>query len=78
AMSEEVSAKLSNNEVTAMSHEKHNSQGYTSKENEDNEPKLILRGVRKLDNGDYDTSVLLFKGNGDYLQGFIKVGNEKH
>ncbi|WP_228762902.1 LPD7 domain-containing protein [Xylella fastidiosa] len=75
AMSEEVSAKLSNNEVTAMSDEKHNNQGYASKENE---PKLILRGVRKLDNGEYDTSVLLFKGNGDYLQGFIKVGNEKH
>jgi len=44
----------------------------------ENEPKLILRGVRKLDNGEFDTTALLFKGNGDYLQGFIKVGDEKH
>lgn len=41
------------------------------------EPKLILRGVRKLDNDEFDTTVLLFKGKGDYLQGFIKVGDEK-
>ena len=41
------------------------------------EPKLILRGVRKLDNGEFDTTALLFKGKGDYLQGFIKVGDEK-
>ncbi len=65
----EVSAKSSNSEVTAMS------DNQASKENE---PKLILRGVRKLDNGEFDTTALLFKGNGDYLQGFIKVGDEKH
>ncbi|MBY9629139.1 hypothetical protein KUU78_30985 (plasmid) [Pseudomonas aeruginosa] len=41
------------------------------------EPKLILRGVRKLDNGEFDTTALLFKGKGDYLQGYIKVGDEK-
>ncbi|WP_321959532.1 LPD7 domain-containing protein [Burkholderia cenocepacia] len=70
AMSDgEVSAKWSNSEVIAMS------DNQASKENE---PKLILRGVRKLDNGEFDTTALLFKGNGDYLQGFIKVGNEKH
>ncbi|CAG9260978.1 hypothetical protein BDI4_660043 [Burkholderia diffusa] len=40
-------------------------------------PKLILRGVRRLDNGEFDTTALLFKGKGDYLQGFIKVGDEK-
>ncbi|WVK06426.1 LPD7 domain-containing protein (plasmid) [Xanthomonas campestris pv. olitorii] len=45
--------------------------------NQGQEPKLILRGVRKLDNGDFDTTALLFKGKGDYLQGFIKVGDEK-
>ncbi len=42
------------------------------------EPKLVLRGVKKLNNDDYDTTVLLFKGNGQYLQGFVKTGNEKH
>ncbi|RBB62298.1 LPD7 domain-containing protein [Xanthomonas oryzae] len=65
----EVSAKPSNSEVTTMS------DNQASKENE---PKLILRGVRKLDNGEFDTTALLFKGKGDYLQGFVKVGDEKH
>lgn len=93
AMSEgEVSAKPSNNEVTAMSDEEyfrtgkgtggmHPAGGSGSKPDQaskENEPKLILRGVRKLDNGEFDTTALLFKGKGDYLQGFVKVGDEKH
>lgn len=41
-------------------------------------PKLILRGVKELDNGDLDTTVLLFKGKGNYLQGYVKVGDQKH
>lgn len=47
-------------------------------ESNDQEPKLILRGVKKLDNGEFDTTVLLFKGKGDYLQGYVKVGDQKH
>lgn len=39
--------------------------------------KLILRGVIKAGD-DYDTTVLLFKGKGDYLQGFMKVDGVKH
>lgn len=39
--------------------------------------KLILRGVVKVGD-DYDTTVLLFKGKGDYLQGFMKVEGVKH
>ncbi|MHC5209032.1 LPD7 domain-containing protein [Pseudomonas chlororaphis] len=39
--------------------------------------KLILRGVNKVGD-DYDTTVLLFKGKGDYLQGFMKVDGIKH
>lgn len=42
------------------------------------QPPLILRGVKKLDNGEFDTTVLLFKGKGDYLQGYVKVGDKKH
>jgi phage/plasmid primase-like uncharacterized protein len=41
-------------------------------------PELVLRGVKKLDNGAFDTTVLLFKGKGNYLQGFVKIGDEKH
>lgn len=40
--------------------------------------KLILRGVTKLDNDQYDTTVLLYQGSGDYLQGYVKVNGEKH
>jgi hypothetical protein len=46
---------------------------------EASEPRLVLRGVKKLDNGEIDTTVLLFKGHSeDYLQGFVKVGDRKH
>ncbi|MEB0221348.1 LPD7 domain-containing protein [Pseudomonas sp. AB12(2023)] len=41
----------------------------------DNKP--ILRGVVATSEG-FDTTVLLFKGKGDYLQGFVKVGDVKH
>lgn len=41
------------------------------------EQKLILRGVVKVGE-EYDTTVLLFKGKGDYLQGFVKVDGVKH
>ena len=38
----------------------------------------VLRGVMKDPaTGEFDTSVLLFKGKGDYLQGFIKVDGVK-
>ena len=47
-----------------------------SKKNQ--QPPLILRGVSKLDNGAFDTTVLLFKGKGDYLQGYVKIGDKKH
>lgn len=47
-----------------------------NQENGDDQ-KLILRGVVKVGN-DYDTTVLLFKGKGDYLQGFMKVAGVKH
>ncbi len=46
--------------------------------NKNQEPPLILRGVKKLDNGEFDTTVLLFKGKGDYLQGYVKIGDQKH
>ena len=42
------------------------------------EQKLILRGVTKLDNDQYDTTVLLYQGSGDYLQGYVKINGEKH
>ncbi|MDQ0655203.1 LPD7 domain-containing protein [Pseudomonas cedrina] len=47
--------------------------------NNDNgdDQKLILRGVTKVGD-EYDTTVLLFKGKGDYLQGFMKVDGVKH
>ncbi|MCC7005933.1 MAG: hypothetical protein IT497_04740 [Ottowia sp.] len=41
------------------------------------EQNAILRGVRKLESGEFDTTVLLYKGKGDYLQGYIKIGGEK-
>ncbi|MCU1738069.1 MULTISPECIES: LPD7 domain-containing protein [unclassified Pseudomonas] len=47
-----------------------------NQENGDDQ-KLILRGVNKVGE-DYDTTVLLFKGRGDYLQGFMKVDGVKH
>ncbi|NWC90511.1 LPD7 domain-containing protein [Pseudomonas reactans] len=37
----------------------------------------ILRGVVKVGD-EYDTTVLLYKGKGDYLQGFMKVDGVKH
>ncbi|MHC8347703.1 LPD7 domain-containing protein [Pseudomonas sp. RT6P73] len=47
-----------------------------NQENGDDQ-KLILRGVVKVGD-DFDTTVLLFKGKGDYLQGFMKVDGVKH
>lgn len=41
------------------------------------EQKAILRSVKKLENGEFDTTVFLCKGKGDYLQGYIKIGDEK-
>jgi hypothetical protein len=49
-----------------------------NQESKEDGPKLILRGVKKLDNGTFDTTVMLFKGKGNYLQGFVKIGDEKH
>ena len=42
------------------------------------EPHPVLRGVKKLDDGTFETTALLFKGKGNYLQGFIKIGEQKH
>ena len=49
-----------------------------SDSNAEKEPKLILRGVTKLDDDSFDTTVLLYQGKGDYLQGFVKVDGVKH
>lgn len=39
----------------------------------------VLRGVeRNKETGKFEETVLLFKGKGDYLQGFIISGGEKH
>lgn len=39
-------------------------------------PQVVLRGVKKV--GDkFETTALLFKGKGDFLQGFITVGGQK-
>ena len=55
--------------------EQNASPGVNQKDGDDQ--MLILRGVIK-DGTDYDTTVLLFKGKGDYLQGFMKVEGVKH
>ncbi|WP_421668345.1 hypothetical protein [Pseudomonas sp. ALK-5] len=49
-----------------------------SDSNAEKEPKLILRGVTKLDDDSFDTTVLFYQGKGDYLQGFVKVDGVKH
>lgn len=49
-----------------------------SDSNAEKEPKLILRGVTKLADDSFDTTVLLYQGKGDYLQGFVKVDGVKH
>ncbi|EFW77687.1 LPD7 domain-containing protein [Pseudomonas savastanoi] len=49
-----------------------------SDSNAEKEPKLILRGVTKLPDDSFDTTVLLYQGKGDYLQGFVKVDGIKH
>lgn len=41
------------------------------------ESPVLLRGVIR-DGDEYKTTVLLFKGKGDYLQGFIEAGGLKH
>ncbi|WP_188867947.1 LPD7 domain-containing protein [Pseudomonas asuensis] len=50
-----------------------------SNENSNKAEDLVLRGVKRNENGNgYETTVLLFKGQGDYLQGFVKIGDQKH
>ena len=34
--------------------------------------------MKDQESGEFETTVLLFKGKGDYLQGFIKIDGEKH
>ncbi|MFY2610797.1 hypothetical protein HMPREF3069_05200 [Achromobacter xylosoxidans] len=42
------------------------------------EPKLILRGVQRREGSDgYETTVLLFEGKGDFLQGYVVSGGQK-
>lgn len=42
------------------------------------EPKLILRGVQRREGSDnYDTTVLLFEGKGDFLQGYVVAKGQK-
>ncbi len=51
-----------------------NEQGHGDKA----EPKLILRGVqRRGDTDTFDTTVLLFEGKGDYLQGYVVANGKK-
>ncbi|SOS30032.1 hypothetical protein PL963_P100049 (plasmid) [Pseudomonas cerasi] len=42
------------------------------------EPKLILRGLTKIADNSFDTTVQLYQGKGDYLHGFVKVDGCKH
>ncbi len=37
----------------------------------------VLRGVSKNDTDGYDTNLLLYKGKGDFLRGFVNVNDEK-
>jgi len=49
------------------------------KQMQNDEPQLVLRGVKKLDDGKFDTTLMLFKNkDNDYLQGFVKIGGTKH
>ncbi|VFR81315.1 hypothetical protein ISE1_2739 [plant metagenome] len=42
------------------------------------EPKLILRGVQRREGSDqFDTTVLLFEGKGDFLQGYVVANGQK-
>ncbi|WP_131726060.1 hypothetical protein [Bordetella pseudohinzii] len=42
------------------------------------EPKLILRGAQRREGSDdYETTVLLFEGKGDYLQGYVVAHGRK-
>ncbi len=50
----------------------------TERKTRESEPTLVLRGVRKLDNGEFDTTLMLFNTKNDYMQGFVKVGDVKH
>jgi hypothetical protein len=49
-----------------------------SKNDVDTEPKPVLRGVLRLGENMIDTTMALYQGKGDYLQGFVKVNGEKH
>jgi Large polyvalent protein-associated domain 7 len=40
-------------------------------------PQVVLRGVKKVGEK-FETTALLFKGKGDYLQGFITAQGQKH
>lgn len=44
---------------------------------ETDDPPVVLRGVTKVGD-EFQTTALLFKGKGPYLQGFITAGGEKH
>lgn len=39
-------------------------------------PQVVLRGVKKVGEK-FETTALLFKGKGDFLQGFIMIGGQK-
>jgi hypothetical protein len=54
------------------------SSGALSQDSSVGEPKLILRGVTKIADNSFDTTVQLYQGKGDYLHGFVKVDGCKH
>lgn len=54
------------------------SSGALSQDSSVGEPKLILRGVTKIADNSFDTTVQLYQGKSDYLHGFIKVDGCKH
>lgn len=63
-------------EVEAIDSAINHMRDYSMSDTENKHP--VLRGVVKNpETGEFETSVLLFKGKGDYLQGFIKVDGVK-
>jgi len=63
-------------EVEAIDSAINHMRDYSMSDTENKHP--VLRGVAKdPETGEFETSVLLFKGKGDYLQGFIKVDGVK-
>lgn len=71
-----IDLQLSTSEVkNVFSNSKRNEEAMSEQESKS----PVLRGIaRNPDTGDFETTVLLFKGKGDYLQGFIMQDGNKH